>query len=72
MTGETAQGVEQIARAAEDLNRLTENLQQLLGRFKLKSDAGQHAAPQPYRTSLATPTSHIAVRANGKLVQHDA
>ncbi|MBU2492100.1 MAG: 4Fe-4S binding protein [Bacteroidetes bacterium] len=32
---ESAQGVQQIAIAADDLNRLTENLQNLVGRFNL-------------------------------------
>ena len=35
VTGETAQGTQQIARAAEDLNRLTENLQNLIAAFTL-------------------------------------
>ncbi len=35
MTQETAQGTQQIAKAAEDLNRLTENLQNLINAFKL-------------------------------------
>jgi methyl-accepting chemotaxis protein len=34
---ETAVGVEQIAKTAEDLDRLTENLQQLTNKFKLSS-----------------------------------
>jgi hypothetical protein len=38
VTGETASGTQQMARAAEDLNRLTENLQQLISKFKISSD----------------------------------
>lgn len=34
---QSATGVEQIARAAEDLNRLTVNLQELVSRFKLSN-----------------------------------
>lgn len=35
VTHESAQGVQQIAVAAEDLNRLTNNLQELVSRFKI-------------------------------------
>ncbi|MDP3683113.1 MAG: hypothetical protein Q8S01_04200, partial [Ignavibacteria bacterium] len=35
VTQESAAGVQQIARAAEDLNRLTVNLQELTSRFKI-------------------------------------
>jgi hypothetical protein len=49
VTGETAQGTQQIARAAEDLNRLTDNLQQLVSQFKLGRGDGErsrHAEPK--------------------------
>ncbi len=36
VTRESAVGVEQIAKAAEDLNRLTENLQNIMGGFKVE------------------------------------
>jgi len=38
VTQESAQGVQQIAIAAEDLNRLTTNLQELVSRFKIMKD----------------------------------
>jgi methyl-accepting chemotaxis protein len=38
VTHESAQGVQQIAVAAEDLNRLTNNLQELVARFKIMND----------------------------------
>lgn len=38
VTHESAAGIQQIARAAEDLNRLTENLQQLTSRFRINRD----------------------------------
>ncbi len=38
VTHESAQGVQQIAVAAEDLNRLTNNLQELVTRFKIMND----------------------------------
>jgi hypothetical protein len=66
--------VQQIARAAEDLNRLTENLQRLLERFNLGGVAGQHAAAQAHPTSKgqsAKAKSTVAVRENGTLVQHE-
>ncbi|GBD90625.1 methyl-accepting chemotaxis protein McpS [bacterium BMS3Abin04] len=39
---ESAIGVEQIARAAEDLNRLTENLQSLVNQFKIDNGGKQY------------------------------
>ena len=71
VTGETAQGVQQVARAAEDLSRLTENLQSLVGKFKLSGEghAAAGVAGSP-RASTHTPKSNVAVRANGRLVQH--
>ena len=38
VTHETALGIQQVAQAAEDLNRLTENLQDLVNRFKVIDD----------------------------------
>ncbi len=38
VTHESAQGVQQIAVAAEDLNRLTNNLQELVARFKIMKE----------------------------------
>lgn len=39
VASETAQGVQQIASAAEDLNKLTVNLQGLVSQFKLDNTA---------------------------------
>lgn len=36
VTQETAGGIQQIAHASEDLNRLTLNLQELIAQFKLE------------------------------------
>ena len=38
VTQEAAQGVQQIAIAAEDLNRLTNSLQSLISKFKLNKE----------------------------------
>ena len=38
VTGQSAQGISQIARAAEDLNRLTVNLQGLVRHFKIQDN----------------------------------
>jgi len=62
VTGQTASSTQQIARAAEDLNSLTDNLQQLVGHFRL-SAAGQGVAAKEEKST-------VAVRANGKLVRH--
>ena len=73
VTGESAQGTQQIARAAEDLNRLTENLRALVTKFNLSSDGRQ---PMDLTQKVSSPMvshpmkSKIAVRANGKLVEH--
>jgi len=40
VTGETAQGTQHIASAAEELNRLTDNLQRLIAGFKVGSGEG--------------------------------
>ncbi|MGA9120978.1 MAG: methyl-accepting chemotaxis protein, partial [Bacteroidota bacterium] len=69
VTGETALGVQQIARAAEDLNRLTENLQSLVGKFNLGGE-GHSAAGGATKASMHIAKSKVAVRANGKLVEH--
>jgi methyl-accepting chemotaxis protein len=71
VTNESAMGVQQIARAAEDLNRLTENLQHILGRFTLADGLVVQSAPEKHKTrAVHTPTSGIAVQANGSLVSH--
>jgi methyl-accepting chemotaxis protein len=55
VTGETAQGTQHIASAAEELNRLTDNLQRLIGRFKVGSGVST--------------TRTIAARGSGVLVE---
>jgi methyl-accepting chemotaxis protein len=40
VTQESAMGVQQIARASEDLTKLTTNLQDLVSRFKLGNSSG--------------------------------
>jgi len=42
VTHETAIGISQVAQAAEDLNRLTENLQELINRFRIYENDGTH------------------------------
>ncbi len=44
VTAETATGITQIARAAELLNQLTENLQTIVGQFRLTQEEATHAA----------------------------
>ena len=60
VTQESAQGVQQIARAAEDLNRLTNNLEELVSRFKITDDK---KIIKP-----GTVKSNMAVRQNGKII----
>jgi methyl-accepting chemotaxis protein len=45
VTLETVAGIQQVARAAEDLNRLTENLQDLIGRFAIGHERARKLAP---------------------------
>ncbi len=69
VTNESAAGVQQIARAAEDLNRLTINLQELVSRFKIgESSSDKTNGSVNYNTSKTK--SSVAVRSNGKLVHH--
>jgi methyl-accepting chemotaxis protein len=37
VTNETSLGIQQMAKAAEDLNRLTDNLQNLISDFKISN-----------------------------------
>ena len=46
VTSESANGIHQIAGSAEDLNRLTNNLQQLVNRFNIKQTQGNFAVRQ--------------------------
>jgi len=43
VTQESAMGVQQIARASEDLTKLTTNLQELVSRFKLDGSSSHHS-----------------------------
>ncbi len=68
---ETATGIQQIARTAEDLNRLTENLQELIGQFRLRGETiaaaehdlqHHHAVPRSsrrYEPRFETETPHV-------------
>ena len=56
VTHESATGVQQIARSAEDLSRLTVNLQELTAQFKVDESAGKMK-------------SRLAVRANCVIVR---
>jgi methyl-accepting chemotaxis protein len=49
VTQETAKGTEQVARAAEDLNRLTANLQSLIGSFTLSAEEPTRQATAKHR-----------------------
>jgi hypothetical protein len=72
VTGQTANGTQQIARAAEDLNTLTENLQKILRKFRL-SDEEKFSNFTSTSRMIAKPkplTSRFGVRENGKLVEN--
>jgi methyl-accepting chemotaxis protein len=59
VTRETSAGINQIAHAAEDLNKLTVNLQDLISRFKID---------QKSISKYNVEQGRLAVRANGKLI----
>ena len=59
VTRETSAGINQIAHAAEDLNKLTVNLQELISRFKID---------QKGLVKHRSDRGELAVRSNGKLV----
>ena len=70
VTGETASGTQQIARAAEDLNRLTEGLQQKMNRFQGSSADSPSRVGTKSNANIDVRRSNVAVRSNGKLVEH--
>ncbi len=71
VTAETANGIQQIAHAAEDLNGLTKSLQELVAKFKLQSET-QSTASKPRgrkdRYQFEGPRSTLSVRENGVIV----
>jgi methyl-accepting chemotaxis protein len=64
----TATGTQQIVHTAGDLHQLTGRLDNLLARFKLTNEETERTTPTENK-HLAK--SHLAVRANGKLVPHE-
>jgi methyl-accepting chemotaxis protein len=60
VTNESSSGIREIARASEDLNRLTLNLQELIGKFNI----GEQSANEKYSSK-----SQFAVRSNGVIVR---
>lgn len=73
VTGETAHATKQITNAAEDLNRMTQTLQDLVGKFKLSGDdrvVNAHV-PTPRKFSITKPhlpKSMLSVRPNGEVI----
>jgi methyl-accepting chemotaxis protein len=61
VTQESAAGISQIAKASEDLNRLTVNLQELISRFKIDASTD--------RNKGSNGKSDYAVRSNGVIVK---
>ncbi len=60
VTHESAGGIQQIARAAEDLNRFTVNLQELVSRFHMD---------KPQNGMGMGANSDFSIRSNGKIVK---
>ncbi len=63
VTRETSAGIQQIARAAEDLSRLTVNLQEMVSRFKIDARSNNHN-----RSINEDEKSQFAIRSNGKII----
>lgn len=64
VTNESAAGVQEIARASEDLSRLTINLQELISKFKIDDRMDNHSI----QTHAAVNKNQLAVRSNGRIV----
>jgi methyl-accepting chemotaxis protein len=79
VTNQSAMGTQQIARAADDLNRQTENLLSLVGRFKLSGEGVAHStivqktSTTSSKLQSKSPASKakLAVRANGSIVRQE-
>ncbi|MBI5474990.1 MAG: methyl-accepting chemotaxis protein [Ignavibacteriae bacterium] len=70
VTAETANGIQQIARAADDLNSLTMKLQELVVKFKLQGETDAAAPKSRNRSSTyQSPRSNLSVQKNGSLVK---
>ncbi len=54
VTNESSAGIQMVARSAEDLNKLTENLQGLLSKFRINIEEEE---------------DHYSIRQNGKLIK---
>ncbi len=67
---ESANSTQQIARAAEDLNRMTEQLQQTLSQFKLGTGENAAGTAAPASPPHAPVRSRKAVAENGMIVEH--
>jgi methyl-accepting chemotaxis protein len=65
VTQESAAGISQIAKASEDLNRLTINLQELISKFKIRNDVNT----QQNRNQSSDARSKYAVRSNGIIIK---
>jgi methyl-accepting chemotaxis protein len=63
-------GIQQSAKACQDLSELTGNLQNLVEQFRLSQDrAARHAAPPPRKHAQAAGGAQPAQRAPGRWVQ---
>jgi methyl-accepting chemotaxis protein len=65
VTRESTAGIQQIAKASEDLSRLTTNLQELISKFIIDSDSKDNFSNIYEQNSR----SNLAVRSNGKIVK---
>src|SRR5690625_7113944 len=62
VSGESAQGISQIAGAADDLNRITSDLDDKIRRFRIKSDArSARSQTNGDRKSTRLNSSHVAI-----------
>ena len=67
VTNESAAGVQEIARASEDLSRLTINLQELISKFKINGNSTDMVRKSAH---LSGNESHLAIRSKDKMIRH--
>lgn len=64
VTQQTAVGIQQIARAAEDLNRMTTGLQKTVSQYKVDESSGNSDNNAKHIDRIG-----LSIRANGMLVK---
>ncbi len=78
VSNESSTAIQQVALAANDLNKLTENLRELLSHFKIGAAAGygkpapKAPVPKANWKKSNIPKSHVTIQADGRFVEENA